>query len=58
MMIWTKCVTRLEDMENSYKNIRRRHEKKDRWVKQTLVYSVKRDVKVIRYEGELSSCRL
>jgi len=55
MMIWTKCVTRMEDMENSYKNTRRRHGRKNWWPKQT---REERDVKVNRYEVELSSCRL
>jgi hypothetical protein len=58
MMIWTKCVTRMEDMKNSHKNIRRRHERKNRWPKQTREDTGKRDVKINRYEGELSSCRL
>ena len=57
-MTRTKCVTRMEDMESSYKNIRRRHERKNKWPKQTREDSVKRDVKVSRYESELSSCRL
>jgi len=58
MMTWTKRVTRMGDMESSYKNIRRRHERKNKWPKQTREDSVTRDVKVSRYEGELSSCRL
>ena len=58
MMIWRKCVTRMEGMENPYKRIRRRHERKNKWPKQTREDSVKRDVKVNRYKGELSSCRL
>jgi hypothetical protein len=40
-MTGTKCVTRMEDMENLYKNIRRRHERKNRWSKQTREESVK-----------------
>jgi len=57
-MTRTKCVRRMEDMESSYKNIWRRHETKNKWPKQTREDSVKRDVKVSRYGGELSSCRL